>query len=339
MRTSSRIKTLITLSALSAAAMSGATAEEDAGTVSMLFIGNSFTQQHNIPDQVRDLLALGNPGMKVDTLRVIYGGSIAAEHWNHYRTVNILNLSDFTREDLEQQQAELTAEAAKVAIEQAEAGDEAIARRHARRVGHLQRAVTHHGAWMKLVDAPPKFDYVVLQSYRDEIGGLESSYANYARKFAEVIHDHGAKMVLYATAQREQNGQPLTELPDPQPVMEKAVYLAQLGNELDALVVPVSLAIHKLREQRLDLTTRFETDSHLNQVCAYLTLCCFYAAILDQSPVGLDYREINAWANQRKDPNGNLMHQVFDVPTATAIQQAAWDAVQEMKALQKGLAQ
>lgn len=172
---------------------------------------------------------------------------------------------------------------------------------------------------------------------RDERGGLESSYAEYARKFAEVIHGHGASMILYATAQREQNGRPLTELPDPQPVMENAVFLAQLGNELGALVVPVSLAIHKLREQRLDLTTRFETDAHLNQVCAYLTLCCFYAVILDQSPVGLDCREINAWAGERQDPDGKLMHKVFDESTATALQQAAWDAVQEMKALQKGL--
>ncbi|MFN2352854.1 MAG: hypothetical protein ABR497_13015, partial [Kiritimatiellia bacterium] len=88
-------------------------------------------------------------------------------------------------------------------------------------------------------------------------------------------------------------------------VMEKAEYLAQLGNELDALVVPVSLAIHKLREKRLDLTARYKSDAHLNQVCAYLTLCCFYAVILDQSPVGVDLREVNAGAGERNDPDGN----------------------------------
>lgn len=67
MKTCNQIKTMIKLSVLSAVAMGGAVAAEDAEKVSMLFIGNSYTQQHNIPDQVRDFLALGNPAMDVES--------------------------------------------------------------------------------------------------------------------------------------------------------------------------------------------------------------------------------------------------------------------------------
>ncbi len=53
---------------------------------------------------------------------------------------------------------------------------------------HFQRAIEYHKEWAGLLNDPPKFDFVVLQSHRDDLG-LESSYANYARKFAGVIHD------------------------------------------------------------------------------------------------------------------------------------------------------
>ena len=307
--------------------------------IKMLFIGNSFTQLHNIPDQVRDFAERGNPGLKMETMRVIYGGSQAERHWNNYGTANLLNLSDLKREDLEKQKKTMTedAEALRRVLDQAKIENKKINPKTDRHRGHFKRAVENHDQWMELLDNPPTFDYVVLQSYRDEIGGLKSPYAEYARKFAKVIHNRKAKMILYATAQREQNGEALTELPDSKPVMEKAEYLAKLGNELDALVVPVSLAIHKLREKRLDLKTRYSNDGHLNNVCAYLTLCCFYGTLFDKSPVGLDLREINGWTN-RNDKEGNPMHQVFDEKTATTLQQSAWEAVQEMKELQKRLA-
>jgi len=325
---------------LLAASMTSTMAADEIKQVKILFIGNSFTAQHNIPDQVRDFAELGNPDSKVETMRVIYGGSQAERHWNAYGTANLLNLSGLKREDLDGEVARMTgeAEALKKIIDQAKAENKDPKNKAERHYGHFQNAINYQQEWAKLLEIPPKFDYVVLQSYRDEIGGLNSPYAEYARKFAKVIHNHGAKMVLYVTAQRDQNGQPLTELPDPKPFMEQATAMAQLGNELDALVVPVPLAIQKLREKRLDLTTRYSKDAHLNQVTAYLTLCCFYATLFDKSPVGLDVQEVNAWAGDRKDPDGNPMHRVFDEKTAQAIQQAAWEAVQEMQKLQKSQA-
>lgn len=307
--------------------------------IKMLFIGNSFTQKHNIPDQVRDFAERGNPGLEMESMRVIYGGSQAERHWNNYGTTNLLNLSALKREDLEKKKKTMTedAEALRQALDQAKIENKRFDPKTDRYCGHFNRAVENHDQWIELLDNPPTFDYVVLQSYRDERGGLTSPYAEYARKFAKVIHNRKAKMILYATAQREQNSQPLTKLPDSKPVMEKAEYLAKLGNELDALVIPVSLAIHKLREKRLDLKTRYSTDGHLNNVCAYLTLCCFYGVVFDKSPVGLDLLEINGWT-KANDKEGKPMHQVFDEKTATALQQSAWEAVQEMKVLQKQLA-
>lgn len=305
-------------------------------TMRILFIGNSFTQLHNIPDQVKAIIEHGKPELKVETMRVIYGGSQAERHWNNYGTANLLNLANLNREDLQRQIDEMTKEAAELqaAIDTSKANGEKLPPRAERHVGHFKRAIRNHQQWMELLAAPPSFDYVVLQSYRDELAGLDSSYAEYARKFAEVIHQHGARMLIYSTAQRVQNGEPLTELPDPAPFLEKAKYLATLAHELDALVVPVALSIHKLREQRLDLTTRYTKDSHLNYIGAYLTLCGFYGALLDESPVGLDWREVNAWT-KRIDPDGNPMHQILDEATATTLQQAAWDAVQHLNALRE----
>jgi len=308
--------------------------------IKILFIGNSYTQQHNIPDQVRDFAERGQPGAKVETMRVIYGGSQAERHWNNYGTSNLLNLSRIKLQDLEEHQQRMSdeMEVLKKIIEQEtkEVKPQKQSRAFAH-YKHFQSAIEYHKEWAGLLNDPPKFDFVVLQSHRDDIG-LESSYANHARKFAEVIHDHGAKMILYVTAHLEQNGQPLAELPDPKPVMEQAEALARLGNELDATVVPVALAIHKLREKRLDLTTRYATDGHLNQVCAYLTLCCFYAALFDKNPEGFDLREVNAWAGDKKDADGNPMHRIFDEATATVIQQSAWEAVQEVRNLQEKFA-
>jgi hypothetical protein len=51
----------------------------------------------------------------------------------------------------------------------------------------------------------------------------------------------------------------------------------------------------------------------------------------------LDLLEINGWTNAN-DKEGKPMHQVFDEKTATTLQQSAWEAVQEMKELQKRLA-
>ncbi|MFN2352559.1 MAG: hypothetical protein ABR497_11510 [Kiritimatiellia bacterium] len=194
---------------------------------------------------------------------------------------------------------------------------------------------------MKDSGETPKLDYVVLQSFRDEKEGLDSPYAVYARKFAKDIKEHGAKPILYLTEFYGLNSNPLAEPPDPKPVMEQARYQAALANEMDALVVPMPLAVLKLLQKRPDLTLRYSDNSHLNQICAYLTACCFYAAMFDKSPVGLSVREINNPAfvgKMARDPDGHPKNVVFPDDLATVLQETAWEAVSEMNALRRQLA-
>jgi hypothetical protein len=188
--------------------------------------------------------------------------------------------------------------------------------------------------WTRETGGTPRLDYMVLQSHRDEKEGLESLYAQYARKFAKDAREHGVKPILYFTEFYGLNAKPLTEPPDPEPLMDKLRYQAALANELEALVVPIPLAVLKVLQRRPDLTMRYSENSHLNQICAYLVTCCFYSAMFDKSPVGLTMREINnPGFKNKKDPDGNPRNIIFPEELATVLQESAWEAVSEMNAL------
>ncbi len=105
------IKSVLAMMVIFVMSANSVIAAEKTKPIKMLFIGNSFTQQHNIPDQVRDFAERGNPGLNMETMRVIYGGSQAERHWNNYGTTNLLNLSDLKREDLEKQKKTMTEDA------------------------------------------------------------------------------------------------------------------------------------------------------------------------------------------------------------------------------------
>ena len=299
------------------------------GDLNVLFIGNSFTFRNDLPTVVQALAVDGNPGMKFEFTKLVYGGRRLEQHWEQFRSQSLLRLPDVTKADLEKICEQLRAE-------QAEAKKKTG--REAKDAGRYAGAIRNHKRWMEMLDNPPKYDYVVLQSWRDTEGGLESSYATYARKFAELIHKRGAKVVLYATAPQMQNKAALTTPPDPGPAMEEARFLAALGKELDALVVPVPLAINRCQHARPDITLRWKNDGHANQTCAYLTACTFYAVLFDRSPEGLSVSEvtdnkISDKQNPDNDPDGNPRRVVFPDDLRAFLQKTAWEAVQEYRKL------
>src|SRR6185295_895020 len=133
-------------------------------------------------------------------------------------------------------------------------------------------AITRQKELMALLGRPrPKWDIVVLQSYRDDTQGEASSYLEYAPKFAALIKAQGGRVVLYETTPDTQNAAPLTAAPDPTPILAKARCIAALARRIDATVVPMSMVALHCQTVRPDLTLRFVNDGHLNQTMAYLT--------------------------------------------------------------------
>ena len=315
--------------------MVGSLRAEDPDPIRMLFIGNSFTGMHDIPYLVKQLGEHGQPGLEIDYIRALHGGKRLRDHWEIYGSQIYLHLPEHTAKQIK---AECDAMAAILA--------RAKDNPEGNRIGVIeppygQRIVNYQKwlEWIKETCGTPTLDFVVLQSHRDEEGGLESLYAQYARKYAKEARQHGTKPILYVTEFYGLNANPLTEPPDPESLMDKLQYQAALANELEALIVPVPLAVLKVLQKRPDLTLRYSDNAHLNQICAYLVTCCFYSAMFDQSPVGLTMREINnpSFIN-RVDPDGNPKNIVFSEDVATILQESAWEAVSEMNVLRGRLA-
>lgn len=296
--------------------------------LNMLFVGNSFTGMHGIAFLVKHMVESGKPNLEVSYLLALSGGKTLEWHWGR-ENQGYLKLPAFSKEALTAAHAEM------------EKGRPETKGKKGAQIPYNQRA-NNYEKWLQLMETSretPKLDYVSLQSHRDEDGELESRYAEYARKYVKLAREHGTKPILYVTAFYEIRPQPLSKAPDPEPIMKKTRYHAKLANELDALVVPMPLAVLKVQQKRPDLTLRYSDDKHLNQACAYLTVCCFYAAIFSESPVGLAMREINnPGFKGRRDPDGNPKNVVFSEEVATVLQKSAWEAVTEMKKLQNELA-
>ena len=303
----------------------GAVSAAPKKTLHALFIGNSYTFRNDLPEIVKRLVEEGNPGIDFQYVKLIYGGQTLYTHWEKFRSQNFLMLPELAKADLEKQCAEL---------EQLQREAKGKSGNAAKDAGRYGAALRNHRKWIGLLGKPqPKWDYVVLQSYRDTGGGLESRYAQYAREFAPVVHKLGAMAVLYATSPKSQNAKPLDKAPDPAPALAETKFLASLAKETDALVVPVAYAINRCQTSRPDLTLRWTKDSHLNQQCSYLTACAFYAALFGKSPEGLTMNWVNdpRIKNRQKpdeDPDGGPRHIVLPDDVRAHLQKAAWEAVQ-----------
>lgn len=86
---------------------------------------------------------------------------------------------------------------------------------------------------------------------------------------------------------------------------------SELGDELDAMVVPVGLAFARITTERPDLLLRIPDDRHPTLAGTYLAACTMFGALHGQSPVGLAY--------------------TADLPETVAsyLQRAAWLTLQE----------
>lgn len=294
-------------------------AENEKKTLNVLFIGNSYTARHNLSTVVKAMAEAGNPGLTFSRTDVIYGGRTLKDHWR-LGTQNIVKQSTLT---------EAEEKATIAALEKAVATDP----KDKYSPSALKR---HRDLLPKLESNRMPWDIVVLQSYRDDIEGDPTPYAQFAPKFAELVKAQGGRVILYETTPTTQNEKPLTTPPDAAPIMAKERAIAALANRIDAAVAPMALVAHRCQTERPDLTLRFINDAHLNQTLSYMTACTLYAAIFDRSPVGLpidsitDIRFIEDGSNDKtKDRDGQPITRTFSDKDRADLQRIAWEGYSE----------
>jgi hypothetical protein len=300
-----------------------ADAAGEAKTLNVLFIGNSFTARHNLSTVVKSMTEAGQPGLTFNRTDVIYGGRTLKDHWR-LGSQNIVKQSTLT---------EAEEKATTTALEKTLAENP--------KDKYASSALARHAEVLAKLEANRKpWDIIVLQSYRDDVEGDPTSYAVYAPKFAELAKAQGARVILYETTPNTQNPQPLTKVPDPAPILAKEHAFAALAKKIDASVAPMALVALRCQTQRPDLTLRFVNDAHLNQTMAYLTACTLYAAIFNQSPVGLpidsvtDIRSFEGERNDRtKDRDGNPITRNFSDKDRADLQRIAWEGWTEFQKL------
>lgn len=291
--------------------------------MNVLFIGNSYTARHKLSQVVKAMAEEGNPGLTFNPSTVIYGGRTLADHWR-LGTQNFVRRYEVTADEVKKTIAELEAALKKNPKD-----------RYAKSAIQQQKGLLN-----QLGEKHPKWDVVVLQSYRDDLEGDPTRYAEYAPKFAKLAKAQGARVILYETTPTTQNAEPLTAAPDPSAIQKKSRAIAKLAKEIDAAVAPMSLVGLRCQTERPDLPLRFINDAHLNQTMAYLTACSIYAALFDKSPVGLKINSITDIrffekepGNKQKDRDGNPITRVFSDKDRADLQRIAWEAYGEFKAI------
>ena len=283
-------------------------------TLHVLFLGNSFTNRHTLAGIIKDMAEAGDPNLKLDYVSVIYAARTLADHWK-FASQNYIQIATLTAEE----QARTIASLTSLAVAEPQNG-------------HIKSAVARHTTLAKNLESlRRKWDVVVLQSYKDDIDGEQSSYCQYAPKFAALARAAGARVVLYETTPNTQNEHPLTAPPDPAPVIAKARVMADLARQIGATVVPMSSVALRCQTEYPQFTLRYLNDAHPNQTMAYLTACTFYGVLFDRSPEGLPVDTVTATRSGNKpdqDLDGNPLTRKFSAQERAQLQQAAWEGLQ-----------
>jgi hypothetical protein len=156
--------------------------------------------------------------------------------------------------------------------------------------GFLFKSMTISGGYLSELEGglnftlyQRKWDLVVLQGQSTEPmdGERAEKFRETARRYDKSIREAGSKTAFFMTW-AYQNKPEMTA-----PLAEG--YL-KIGNELDALVVPVGLAFHAAIKERPALILHFTDKFHPSLPGTYLAANTFYAALYGKSPLGNPYR-------------------------------------------------
>jgi len=274
-------------------------------TQNILFIGNSFTQRNNLTEAFKLLAEEGNPGIIFNVSMQTYGGRILKDHWR-LRTQNFIKQKTLT---IEEQQATIKY------LEETIAKDPSD--------NYAVNALSRHKELLKLMGTSKlnDWDYVVLQSWRDDLSGPNSDYMIYAPMFAELIKAQGGKVLLYETTPTTHNAYPLTSPPTNQSfVLSKEKNISTLGRQIDALISPMAIVALKCQTIRPDMTLCYTDDNHPNQTMTYLTACTIYSSIFNRSAEGLSLDRIS-------DDTRTPKLKAFSEKDRIDLQRIAWEGL------------
>ncbi|MGD0310242.1 MAG: SGNH/GDSL hydrolase family protein [Acidobacteriota bacterium] len=179
-----------------------------------------------------------------------------------------------------------------------------------------------------------KWNIVVLQEQstlgvnyyvdgRIRIAG-DQIFRPYAEQWISEVRSAGATPILYLTWAREAT-------PEDQAALNY-VYM-RAAKDFRSQVAPVGIAWERLRKEQPSLELFYADGSHPSPAGSYVAACTFYAAIFHQSPVGLPGTISGIPVNlQTAKAESSINAVLVDLPPelAHAIQQAAWEAWQEI---------
>lgn len=153
-----------------------------------------------------------------------------------------------------------------------------------------------------------EWDIVVLQghSYETISKNSRKHFRRAVRAFHKQIRDSGAKTALYMTWAYEGR-------PEMTATISEAY--TDIGESLNALVVPVGLAFEMASEVSPDIDLIMADKKHPRLAGTYLAAAVFFASIYETSPVELDYV-----------PRG------LKRETAEKLREIAWQTVEKFRA-------
>ncbi|MFC1761099.1 hypothetical protein ACFL6U_03365 [Planctomycetota bacterium] len=311
--------------------------------INMLFMGNSFTFRHDLPELVKQVFEEGQPNLTVNVERIVYGGQDLFRHHDLYFSETFVRLHSITVSEAEEKI---------IAIQSLLAAGESpiFYRAYWEKTSlkppdwstiekNLQSAQKRQQQLIERIKAGDriKWDYLVLQSWRDVVENVNAGYAEYAQKWAKMAQEEGIKVILYITAPHAQNAEPVTE---PVGLEQTEMEMETIHKLVDRIhpfaVVPVALGLKRIQRNGTDLTFRYVNDMHPNQYAAFLTSNMFYAAFFKETTEGLHYNSVTE-TNPKgqgpgKDPDGGNATVTFDATSKILLQRAAYDAAMEFYA-------
>lgn len=308
--------------------------------INILFMGNSFTFRHDLPELVKEVFEEGQPNLTVNVEKVVYGGQDMFRHHDLYFSQSMVRLNSITVPEIEtfktRIQSFLDLEIAPdfYSAYWQKTGLKPVP--WSKITGNLKTALWRQDQLINRIKANDrvKWDYLVLQSWQDVVEDPDAGYAEYVQKWAEIADKEGIKLILYITAPHSQNATPVdAPLKPDQTEMEMRAVHALAKRVKPHAVVPVPLAIQAIQEGGTELTFRYVNDFHPNQYCAFLTANMFYAAFFKDSTEGFRFNTVvetnDKGAGEGKDPDGGSAKVVFDEETKKLLQKAAYESVVE----------
>ena len=318
-------------------------AAAEAREISILFMGNSFTFRHELPKLVKQVFEEGQSDLTVNVEQITYGGQDLFRHHDLYFSETAVRLNSITVSEIEEKTATIES---MLAMTKPPAFYSAYFSRSGLKPirwsgvqKNLKNAVRIQNTLRQRIEkgGRVKWDYLVLQSWRDVVDDVDTGYSEYARKWAKIAEKDGIKVILYITAPHTQNHKPVLQpLGLEQTKMEMKTIQKLAARIKPHAVVPVALGIQSIQKGGTDLTFRYVNDGHPNQYSAFLAANMFYAAFFGKSTEGFAFNTVvenkSKGRGEGKDPDGGDAKVVFSDEAKVLLQKAAYEAVLEFSA-------